>query len=305
MLKTIYRNIHVNCNSTIGCLNILDRKLFHIDLYENGRGKFDVNFKKTLYFPSISKRTVENPIVIKRTDSQKEDFCIHSLSYFGNGLRFFISHDRSTALYSPLSFKSKISNDDFSNLYPDSLPMVCASHLSAHPEEVDSIFLWFEPSDQYDGLEYIADIQVNYPNLELALNSFNLDDLKEEYFIPHDEDNIFFDETEKTFGIDFLWADHNDTTSFETRLTSKFINLNRIIAIDTFQIDFAFRKFIGNWTDYGDVSIEFRPSSEGQKSYSIKVKFKIKMFEKIFNVFFHFDNLNTGIEIKSSEYIDL
>mgnify|MGYP006938794136 CR=1 FL=1 len=305
MLKTIYRNVHINCNSTMGCLNILDRKLFHINLYENGRGRFDVNFKKTLYFPSISKRAVENPIVIKRTDNQK-DFCIHSLSYFGNGLRFFISHDRSTALYSPLSFDSEISDDDdIFNSYQSLPSSICASHLSAHPEEVDSIFLWFESSDQYDGLEYIADITVDYPKLQKVLNSFNLDELKKEDFIPYDGNYISFNETGKSFGIGFSPFDRNGTTSFETRLTSKFINLNQIIAIDTFQIDFAFRKFIGNWTDYGDVFIEFRPSSEDQKSYSIKVKFKIKMFEKIFNVFFHFDNLNTGIEIKSSEYIDL
>ena len=277
MLKTIYRNVHVNCNSTMGCLNILDRKLFHINLYENGGGRFDVNFKKTLYFPSISKRAEKNPIVIKRTDDQKEDFCIDSLSYFGNGRRFLISHDRSKALYSPLSFNSEISDDDLLNSYPDLLPSVCASHLSAHPEEVDSIFLWFEPSDHYDGLEYIADITVDYPKLQKVLNSFNLDELKKEDFIPYDGNYISFNETEKSFQIGFSPFDRNGTTSFETRLTSKFINLNQIIAIDTFQIDFAFRKFIGNWTDNGDVSIEFRPSSEDQKSYSIKVKFKIKI----------------------------
>nr|XP_046915431.1 uncharacterized protein LOC124496018 [Dermatophagoides farinae] len=58
MLKTIYRNVHVNCNSTMGCLNILDRKLLHINLYGDGK-IFDDFEVKTLYFPSINKRAVK------------------------------------------------------------------------------------------------------------------------------------------------------------------------------------------------------------------------------------------------------
>ena len=247
-----------------------------MDLYRTKDGTFDsINGIKKFYFPTMNK----NKIQIKKYGDQKDDFCI-SFNYFGNGNRIFISHDQSASLYSPLWFNSKI-EPEHQNIFSSSqnLPsFICASHLSANPEEVKTIFVWFEQSEQDEGLKYIADFKANYQNWKANLNSFNLDDLKNDYFIPH-EQNIQIDDN----SLELLLSptDVNGASNYKIQLTSQFIYLNQLTSADTFDIDLAFRSFAGNWTkNGGDVFIEFRPFSEDPKQISIAVKFSIKIIDK-------------------------